>query len=87
MRPYDDQTPLERTMRAYLHRVREDRNRANREIQGHLKREQYHKAAECVDTIRSSNDAVDIWTELLELYEKEFASTRPVYTAEIDMSE
>lgn len=68
-RPHEQQTALEKTLRAYLWTPTDRLERATAALAGHIKRKEYRAAADCQETIRKAQHEIDQWTHLLELYE------------------
>lgn len=71
IRPFDQQTPLERVLRAALWRPVDALRCAEDNLPKHVKREEYSEAANCQRRISEAKTQIDEWNYLLELYEAE----------------
>lgn len=72
-RPFDQQTTLEKTLRAYLWTPTDVLQRAKESFPQHVRRKEYRQAAECQERMRLAEHEIAMWTELLNLYENERA--------------
>ncbi len=70
-RPFDQQTALERTLRALLYQPVERLKRAELALPVHVRRKEYAAASDCQETIRRSKQEIQQWENLLRLYEAE----------------
>jgi hypothetical protein len=71
IRPFEEQTLLERTLRAHLWQPTDALRRAEENLPKHAKRKEYREAAECQTRIIEAESEIKVWTHLLELYEAE----------------
>lgn len=71
IRPFDDQTPLERVLRAHLWTPTDKLRRAEEKLPLHVRRKEYREAAECQMAIIKARSDIKDWTHILELYEAE----------------
>ena len=70
-RPFEQQTALERMLRALLYQPTERLKRAELALPGHVRRKEYAAASDCQETIRRSKQEIQQWENLLGLYEAE----------------
>jgi len=77
-RPFEQQTPLERTIRAYLWAPTDKLSRATQSLPLHVRRKEYKAAAACQESIRRAEEEIKTWTDLLHLYEQERSITLKV---------
>jgi hypothetical protein len=77
MRPFEQQSELERRLRNYLYSPTERCGRLKPEFSRSVRRKEYRNAANCEDAIIKSEKEIQQWNELLELYEKEFCAAKP----------
>lgn len=72
-RSFDQQTTLEKTLRAYLWTPTDRLRRAKTDLSFHTRRREYRMASECQEAIMKAEHEIAMWTELLRLYENERA--------------
>lgn len=88
-RPFEQQSPLERNLRALLWQPQDQLASATAALPGHVKRKEYRDAANCQDRIHRAQREIAQWTQLLELYEAELGTKtaqpiRETHPAEAD---
>ncbi len=71
MRPYEEQSPLERVLRSHLWQPQYHLALARQNLPQHVKRKKYREAAECQALIVKAELEIKEWEHLLELYEQE----------------
>ena len=71
IRPFNEQTPLEKVLRARLWHPTDALRRATESLPAHVKRKEYREAAYCQDQIIKATREREAWLYLLELYEME----------------
>lgn len=72
-RPFEQQLPLEKTLRAHLYKPTSAHQRAVEDLGKHVRRKEYNDAARCQEIIRRTQLEIQMWNDLLALYESEFA--------------
>lgn len=70
-RPFEQQTALERTLRALLWMPQDKLNRAEESLVGHVKKQEYQQAANCQTAIIKATNESKTWEYILSLYEQE----------------
>jgi len=70
-RPIEQQTALERTLRATLWIPQDKLRRAESSLVGHVKKKEYQQAADCQAAMRKAVSEIKMWFDILSLYEKE----------------
>lgn len=71
IRPHEEQSSLERTLRSLRWQPADRLERMNRDLPGHVRRKEYRAAADCQDAIRKAEAQIKMWDDLLALYEEE----------------
>jgi len=71
IRPFEEQTALERTIRAIMWQSQDRLKRAEASLAGYVKRKEYQAAADCQTAMRKAASEIAIWEEILNLYEQE----------------
>lgn len=71
IRPFAEQTTLERVLRAHLWQPKNVLQRATESLPKHAKLKEYKEAGEFQERIRNAEDEIEQWEYLLELYEQE----------------
>src|SRR5436189_1810652 len=72
MRPFEQQSTLERWIRAALWHPTDALRRAKQTLPGAVKQKNYALAAQCQEIIRASTHEISRWQDFLNLYEAEF---------------
>jgi hypothetical protein len=72
MRTHEQQTTLERTMRAELWRYNDELKRATDQLPVALRHKDYVAAGVCQTHISNATGEIARWLYMLELYEQEF---------------
>ncbi len=70
-RPFDQQTPLERVLRAHLWHPKDMLERCEKRLPGLVKTKQYKEAGECQAWISQAKRDIADWEHILSLYESE----------------
>ncbi len=76
-RPFDKQSPLEKLLRVFLYSPVSKLDRLSALLPKHVKKKEYRQAANCLDGIRQAEREVDMFNQLLELYEAERIDPTP----------
>ena len=71
IRPFEEQTALERTIRAKMWQPQDRLKRAGESLAGHVKKKEYQAAADCQSAMRKAASEIAIWEDILNLYEQE----------------
>lgn len=70
-RPFEQQTPLERVLRAHLWQPQDLLKRCEQRLPGLVKTKQYKEAGECQTWISQAKRDIADWEHILSLYESE----------------
>lgn len=71
VRPFEEQTPLEKTIRAIMWHPEDAVRRCEENLAKHARRKEYRAAADCQDRIRKAKAEIGMWQNILTLYEAE----------------
>lgn len=77
MRPFEEQSPLERVIRSHLWGPDEFLKNYDSRLKEALKKKDYQLAWQLEQRHCTSKADSDTWKHILDLYEFEFGSTRP----------
>lgn len=70
-RPFEQQSTLERTLRAHLWTPTDRLARAREAFPSHVRKKEYQAAADCQTTIRKAEHEIGKWQHLIDLYYEE----------------
>ena len=76
-RPFEEQTALERTLRAHLWQPTDRLKRALESLPGHVRKKEYREAGDCQTAIRNAESEIKKWEHILALYEAERKPDEP----------